>query len=190
MMKIELTVPQGMLDEEERAATARRILDDISRGEGFSPTDTAVARTAWQIVVHEAVAWATGGDAQPVVKVSFPAPMLTDEGRQVFITKIAAAVSPLEPWIYFEAVPDGHFGVTAPMRAAELIRGLRAAMKAEEAEEATAAPIRPGEATAIDPICGMTVELTAGAITFEHDGESYAFCNQGCKAAFAEQVAV
>lgn len=185
MFKIELTVPKGLLDAETLSATATRILDDISHAEGHSPRETAVARTAWQVVVHEALAWATGGEPRPVVRVSFPAAMLTDEGREVFMAKTAAALSPLEPWVYFDAVPDGDFGGTAPMRAAALVRELRTAMSGEAAP---AVPIRPGEPTAVDPICRMTVELSGDPILLEHGGERYAFCNKACKAAFAEQV--
>ncbi|GIG70656.1 hypothetical protein [Phytomonospora endophytica] len=187
MLKIELTVPKGLFGGEALAATAERMLDDISRGDCQTPRETAAARAGWQVVVHEAVVWATGGDPRPVVRVSFPAAMLTDEGREVFMTKLAAALDPLKPWIYFDAVPDGDFGVDAPMRAAELIRDMRAAMGAETI---AAVPIRAGEATAIDPVCGMTVALSGEPILVEHDGENYAFCNRACAASFAERVAV
>ena len=30
--------------------------------------------------------------------------------------------------------------------------------------------------TAIDPVCGMTVDLATATITLDHDGTSYAFC--------------
>lgn len=186
MMKIELTVPVGLLDEKARAATARRMLDDISRGECSTPEQAVAARAGWQVIVHEAATWATGGDPRPVVRVSFPAAMLTDEGREVFTAKMAAALSPLDPWIYFDAVPDGHFGVRAPMRAVDLIGDLKAAMGRAES---SAVPIRHGEPTAVDPVCGMTVDLTGDTLVFEHDGESYAFCNPGCRSAFAERVA-
>jgi YHS domain-containing protein len=42
-------------------------------------------------------------------------------------------------------------------------------------------------ATAIDPICGMTVALTDTAITLVQDGETYAFCCTACRDAFAAQ---
>lgn len=41
-----------------------------------------------------------------------------------------------------------------------------------------------GEATAIDPVCGMTVKLGAGKPTAEHGGETYHFCNPKCRDKF------
>ena len=44
---------------------------------------------------------------------------------------------------------------------------------------------RQAAATAIDPVCGMTVRLDAGKPTFEHEGATYHFCSQGCRTKFA-----
>ena len=40
-------------------------------------------------------------------------------------------------------------------------------------------------ATALDPVCGMTVDLSAGKPEYAHDGETYHFCSQGCCNKFA-----
>jgi len=40
-------------------------------------------------------------------------------------------------------------------------------------------------ATAIDPVCGMTVDLTKGKPTHEHDGTTFHFCSEGCRTKFA-----
>jgi xanthine dehydrogenase accessory factor len=42
-------------------------------------------------------------------------------------------------------------------------------------------------ATAVDPICGMTVAAVAGTPSLRHGGETYWFCCEGCRAAFAAQ---
>jgi xanthine dehydrogenase accessory factor len=42
----------------------------------------------------------------------------------------------------------------------------------------------PGRAEAIDPICGMTVDIATARYTSERDGQTYCFCGAGCKAAF------
>lgn len=47
-----------------------------------------------------------------------------------------------------------------------------------------AAPV-DGE-TATDPVCGMTVAVNAQAITREHDGTTYYFCNEHCAVNFAK----
>ena len=47
----------------------------------------------------------------------------------------------------------------------------------------------PAPATAVDPICGMTVAAAASTLSVEHDGETVYFCGEGCKAAFGVQHA-
>ncbi len=39
--------------------------------------------------------------------------------------------------------------------------------------------------TAIDPVCGMTVN-PGEALHSEHDGKSYFFCSAGCQSKFSE----
>ncbi len=43
--------------------------------------------------------------------------------------------------------------------------------------------------TAIDPVCGMTVAVTASTPSLEHDGGTVHFCCEGCRDAFARQHA-
>lgn len=43
--------------------------------------------------------------------------------------------------------------------------------------------------TAVDPVCGMTVAVTATTPSLEHDGETFHFCCEGCRDAFARQHA-
>ncbi|HEX6261997.1 MAG TPA: YHS domain-containing protein [Actinomycetota bacterium] len=39
---------------------------------------------------------------------------------------------------------------------------------------------------AIDPVCGMTVEESEAAATFEHEGRTYYFCSVDCREEFEE----
>ncbi len=39
--------------------------------------------------------------------------------------------------------------------------------------------------TAIDPVCGMEVDLSTARHRFEHGGQAYVFCGAGCRAKFA-----
>jgi YHS domain-containing protein len=46
--------------------------------------------------------------------------------------------------------------------------------------------------TAIDPVCGMTVDLAdaqTADLTTEHDGQTYAFCGRGCLLDFKDDPA-
>jgi Cu+-exporting ATPase len=44
---------------------------------------------------------------------------------------------------------------------------------------------KPGD-TAVDPVCGMTVNKTTAKVTYDYKGTTYYFCGQGCKDAFAK----
>jgi xanthine dehydrogenase accessory factor len=61
---------------------------------------------------------------------------------------------------------------------AEIVERRRAAPEAEaKAEE-------PAAAQAVDPICGMTVEVANARHTAEHAGRTWYFCCGGCRARF------
>ena len=42
-------------------------------------------------------------------------------------------------------------------------------------------------ATAMDPVCGMSVETDGAQHTAEHNGTTYYFCGRGCKLDFEEE---
>jgi xanthine dehydrogenase accessory factor len=50
-------------------------------------------------------------------------------------------------------------------------------------------PVISVPAEAIDPVCGMTVSVEGAAASAEHDGTTYFFCCQHCRAAFLEEPA-
>ncbi|MHB8148202.1 MAG: XdhC family protein, partial [Vulcanimicrobiaceae bacterium] len=68
---------------------------------------------------------------------------------------------------------------------AEIVATLPSA-QAATAEQTGAAPER---AIALDPICGMDVEIETARHRFELDGRVYYFCAAGCRAAFAADPA-
>ena len=45
----------------------------------------------------------------------------------------------------------------------------------------------PAPASAVDPVCGMTVAVTADTPSLEHDGETVYFCCAGCRKKFEER---
>ncbi len=53
----------------------------------------------------------------------------------------------------------------------------------------TSASPQPQRAEAIDPICGMTVDVATARYTSVRNGETYYFCCAGCKATFEKQTA-
>src|SRR6185295_14608912 len=63
---------------------------------------------------------------------------------------------------------------------AEIVAGQRAA----EAEASKAPEAVPAGAQAIDPICGMTVEVATARHTAVHAGRTFYFCCGGCRERF------
>ncbi len=47
-------------------------------------------------------------------------------------------------------------------------------------------PAAPEPATAVDPVCHMTVEIETARWTHEHGGATYYFCCAGCQKAFSQ----
>jgi xanthine dehydrogenase accessory factor len=50
-----------------------------------------------------------------------------------------------------------------------------------------ARPARAVAATAVDPVCGMTVAISTGTPSVEHEGETVYFCAEGCRRAFVAE---
>ena len=42
-------------------------------------------------------------------------------------------------------------------------------------------------ATAIDPVCGMTVEIETAKFSHEHEDTTYYFCGKGCMLEFRDE---
>jgi len=56
-----------------------------------------------------------------------------------------------------------------------------------EPATAPATPVSAPPASAVDPICGMTVAVVASTPSVQHDGETVYFCCEGCKSKFEAQ---
>lgn len=51
-------------------------------------------------------------------------------------------------------------------------------------------PVGPEVPTAVDPVCGMTVDPVDSSHPLEVDGETFYFCCPGCRAAYADERGV
>ena len=67
---------------------------------------------------------------------------------------------------------------------AEVVRAVR--VDGLEAPKSDVEPPRP--ATAIDPVCGMTVTIGDDTAHLVHDGVTYWFCNPGCRQRYADEL--
>ncbi len=67
---------------------------------------------------------------------------------------------------------------------AEVVRAIR--VDGLEAPKSDVDMTRP--ATAIDPVCGMTVTIGDDTAHLVHDGVTYWFCNPGCRQRYADEL--
>ena len=82
-------------------------------------------------------------------------------------------------------VPVGlDLGTTSHREIAVAILAELVQLRASGALAGTQLPARPVAATAIDPVCGMTVDVRPDALHLEHEGSTYYFCCAGCRSAF------
>lgn len=72
---------------------------------------------------------------------------------------------------------------------AEIVQVRRAAVDigaAEPTDDAHEEQAGPESEEAVDPVCGMTVDVVGSMHTHDHDGQTYYFCCGGCRARFSE----
>jgi xanthine dehydrogenase accessory factor len=70
---------------------------------------------------------------------------------------------------------------------AEIVQRRRA--RAPQSAAAAQPEAAAGRGVAIDPMCGMEVEISSARWTAERDGETFYFCAPGCRKAFIAQSA-
>lgn len=83
-------------------------------------------------------------------------------------------------------VPVGlDLGATSHREIAVAILAELVQLRASGALSAAAqAAVPPAPATAVDPVCGMTVDVRTETPHLRHEGHTYYFCCAGCRAAF------
>ncbi len=66
----------------------------------------------------------------------------------------------------------------------EIAVAILAQIVAEKARSQAVIAVREEPETAVDPVCGMTVEKATAADRYEHEGVTYWFCATGCRRRF------
>ncbi|MFC4856373.1 hypothetical protein [Actinophytocola glycyrrhizae] len=199
MITIEVHVRKGTLTAARREELGRALLGSVTGGAGEEDAPAVVldtARTLTNVLVREEETWVTHGD-QPryLVRVTVPGSWHGKEFNTYMITAVTEAIAATEddpgrlyrePHCQVQVVGLKEHAVGTlgkAMTATGITRlitdGYRTAGDRREAA--------PG--TAIDPVCGMTVDLATATITLEHDDTLYAFCAPVCKKVFTEELA-
>ncbi|HEX5503644.1 MAG TPA: hypothetical protein VFW96_13555 [Thermomicrobiales bacterium] len=201
MMLIELFAPRDALTAEQRRRVSARLVAEVMSAERAPADLIARSRAMTYVMIHESEALVGGRPLGPtapphyVVRVSVPGAHTTDAMRAEVVARVTRVLAEVdgdgrrlydEPhaWVQLIEVPDGNMGAFGQvLRIGDIMHlAIEGTRPAGDGAPAGAAP-----ETAIDPICGMTVALTADALTLTHDGATHAFCSTACRDLFAAQ---
>ena len=105
-------------------------------------------------------------------------------GMQVEMALAPAQASLREQSFYFCSDHCHDRFVSDPERFAK-VAGELAAVPVEDHGNQASGQHDASPESAVDPVCGMSVERAQGAATQEHEGHTHYFCSQGCADRFA-----
>lgn len=171
-----------IVDEEGKGG---ELLKDLPVVASFADVDTASVRG---IVVatqghydEDALEWAISTDADYIGLIASErrAATLLDYLRAVGASEESATRVRVRAGIDLGKVDHDEMAVSV---LAELV----AERAAGVLRRGGAVQMAPAPSSAIDPVCGMTVEIEGARFTHEHGGETVYFCCPGCRVAFIE----
>lgn len=195
MMTVEVFTTHAPADKQ---ALAERLLHGVVTEDDAPESVMAGARALTHVVVHDPVAWATGGDDAPRYLVRLTVPGAWNQGQfgEYVIPKITDVLASFEDdpgrlrrephcVVQIVGLREGSLGVlggvTGITEITKLItEGFRTSGEQRQAPEGSV----------IDPVCGMVVELATTPFTLTHDGQTYGFCAAVCRKVFAEEKAI
>jgi YHS domain-containing protein/phenylpyruvate tautomerase PptA (4-oxalocrotonate tautomerase family) len=196
MNLIEITYPEGTLDETRRQAIASDVMSALLVEPGAPPQAVERAGRLTHVWFHPARTWTTRtGRDQDNTSTPFVVTITVPEAwREELSRRGIAAVSTAltrhitaaaqnnsgAVWINVIGVHDGSIGMDGkPSTSKDLLRYLT-----QDVQPPTAQDLADGEV--IDPVCGMRVYLGPHAHTLTHNGQTIGFCATGCRAVYAE----
>jgi YHS domain-containing protein len=201
MILLEILATPGALTRQQRDQLGERLLAELTNHDGMPPDMQTASQALWHVLVSEPHTWVTRGGANTpherpkyFVRLTVPSGShpLTHEVRDDYISRISAVLSAPTPHgdvhgqadvvVHIIELPDGSFGTFGrAMTTADVVELITAGRSA-----AGAAPVETGAHTAVDPVCGMTVDLTAAdPVLLAVDGSRWAFCGKACRDVFA-----
>jgi YHS domain-containing protein len=195
MNLIEITCPEGALDETQRRAIAHDVMSTLLVEPDAPPQAVERAGHLTHVWFHAAQTWTTRAgsdrDSAPtpfVVTITVPEAWREELSRRAIGAVRTALNRHVTPggrdsgavWINVIGVNDGSIGMNgSPSTSTDLVRYLT-----QDVEPSNAQELSRGEV--IDPVCGMRVQLGPHTHTLEHNGQTIGFCASGCRAVYAE----
>ncbi|MGP3921038.1 YHS domain-containing protein [Nonomuraea sp. 10N515B] len=196
MLFIELLLPKGVFDEQERRnlagrLTAQRLLSDAHGEAAADPGVIELFDSLTHVVVREEETWVSGGNLWdpsqgPCYVVNVIVGMWGKEMSEHLIAKITAELADAEgnpeprALVNVISVPEGSYGIWGRAhRSPDMLRLIEEAKTGQVA----AAP----EGMVVDPVCGAVVPIE-DAVLLERDGQTYGFCCAHCRGHFAKHA--
>lgn len=174
------------------AELAERLLTELIVEDSAPEEVLAATRELTQVIVHEPAAWATGGSGDPryVVRLTVPGSWNTNQFGEHMIPRITAIIGEFEddparlthrPHCIVQVVGLKEHSVGTLGR---VTTGADITRLITEGYRGSAKQAAAGNA--VDPVCGMAVDLATATLTIEHAGTTYAFCAPACRKVFAQ----
>lgn len=196
MMTIEVLARPGTFTAAQREELGHRLLTGLLAEDGAPEAVLDKARALTNVLVHEPATWVTNGDEpRYLVRLTVPGSWHTKDFGAHMIPRITEAIAATEAdagrlyrephcQVQIVGLKEHAVGTLGRVTTATDITRLMTDDYRAAASHAEAAP-----GTAIDPVCGMSVDLATATLTLEHDGTLYAFCAPVCKKVFSEELA-
>ncbi|OLF13346.1 hypothetical protein BU204_27920 [Actinophytocola xanthii] len=177
-------------------AIADRLLHEVFAEESAPASVLEGMRALSHVIVREPAVWATGGEDGPpryLVRVTVPESWNSSQLGAYLVPKVTDIIASFEqdpdrlrrePHCVVQLVGLAEHGLGTLGRVTtdtDITRLMTEAYRSSA--EHREAP--PGHA--VDPVCGMTVDLARAPATLEHEGSTYAFCSAVCGRVFAEE---
>ncbi|WP_327110279.1 ATPase [Nocardia sp. NBC_01730] len=198
-MTVELFVSDESLIADRKRALAEHILRKLTTEPASPQSVLAKARELTHVLVRTPEVWATGGAAAPryLVRLTVPGSWSNNsEFGDHVIPLITKAIAESETdqdrltrdphcVIQIVGLREHNLGALGRKLTTTEITKIMTQEYRESGDHAEAP-----EGYAVDPVCGMTVELSTARFTLTHDGTDYAFCAPVCRKVFAEEHVV
>ncbi|BDT95681.1 ATPase [Nocardia sputorum] len=202
MMTVELFVSDDTSTADRKRALAARVLRDLTTEPAAPDSVLSKARELTHVLVRDAEVWATGGPAlddapRYLVRITVPGSWANNSefgGHVIPLVTHAIAECEADPGrltraphcvVQIIGLRENNLGALGrPLTTTEITK-----LMTEDFRASGDRPEAP-EGYAIDPVCGMTVDLATARFTLTHDGTDYAFCAPACRKVFAEEHAI
>lgn len=202
MMVVDVYTSPGALDGAGRQRLGERLHERLMTEDSAPRSTMDGARAMTHVLVHEPAVWVTGGpdlaDApRYVVRLTVPGTWNNSGLAAHVIPTITDVVAEFEsdperlrrePHCVVQVVGlrEQSLGTLGRVTdSTEITRLITAGFRNSGEQVAATAP---GEA--VDPVCGMTVDLATATLTLDHEGVRYAFCAPSCRKVFAEDLGI